>query len=97
MKIKFEWDERKNTANIQKHGVSFEEAMVVFSDPMRYEMYDKVHSIIENRWIIIGLAGTKVLKVCFTERNTKIRLISARKTNEKDIKEYFYGYDRTNN
>ena len=91
MILKFEWDENKNAVNINKHGVSFEEAAAVFSDPRRYEMYDGIHSLIEKRWIIIGLAGFKLLKVSFTERKDKIRLISARKANKKDMEVYSYG------
>ena len=67
MELKFEWDEKKNIVNIKKHGVSFEEAEKVFFDPEYYEMYDEIHSLFEKRWIIIGLAGLKILKVVFTE------------------------------
>ncbi|MCL2804874.1 MAG: BrnT family toxin [Treponema sp.] len=97
MKLKFEWDERKNAENIKKHGVSFEEATAVFIDPLRFEMYDSIHSFTEKRWITIGLAGFQILKVSFTERNDKIRLISARKANNKNMEEYFYGYGTTGN
>jgi len=95
MKTKFEWDERKNAINIKKHGISFEEAVAVFSDPKRCEFYDRVHSLIEKRWLTIGLAGLKILSVSFTERTDKIRLISARKANKKDMEVYFYGYGTT--
>lgn len=97
MEIKFEWNEKKNVINQKKHGVSFEEAAIVFSDPIRYEMYDRKHSIIERRWIVIGLAGWKILKVSFTERDKKIRLISARKADKFDEEVYFYGYGTTGN
>ena len=97
MKLEFEWDDRKNAVNKMKHGVSFEEAIAVFSDPRRYEIYDGIHSIFEKRWIVIGLVGLKVLKVSFTERENIIRIISARKTNKKDMEEYYYGYGSTNN
>ena len=92
MEIKLEWEERKNQINKKKHGISFEIAALIFSDPMRYEMYDKSHSIIEKRWIAIGLSGLKLLKVSFTERDGKIRIISARKADKQDMEEYFYGY-----
>jgi len=97
MELKFEWDERKNAINIRKHKVSFEEATVVFSDPKRYEEFDGIHSLFEKRWKVIGLAGIKVLFVCFTERNDVIRLISARKADKKEMEAYFYGYGTTNN
>ena len=95
MKKKFEWDERKNAINIKKHGISFEEAAAVFSDPRCYEFYDSVHSLIEKRWIAIGLAALKILYVSFTERNDKIRLISAREADKNDLEVYFYGYGTT--
>ena len=93
MVLRFEWDEKKNAKNKKKHGVSFEEAAMVFSDPRRYEQYDAVHSLFERRWITIGLTGIKALFVSFTERNNKIRIISARNADKDEIKEYFYGYD----
>ena len=97
MELKFEWDEKKNVINISKHGISFEEAAVVFSDQKRYEIYDKVHSFFEKRWKTVGLSGIKLLRVTFTERNDKIRIISARKADKNDTKEYFYGYGAKNN
>ncbi|MCL2442673.1 MAG: BrnT family toxin [Treponema sp.] len=97
MELRFEWDENKNAINIRKHGVSFEEAAMVFSDRSRYEMYDKIHSLIEKRWIVIGIAGWKVLKVSFTERNGVTRIILARKADKNETEEYYYGYSKKNN
>ena len=91
MKLEFEWDERKNAKNIKKHNVSFEEAAAVFSDPQRYEVFDSIHSLMEKRWIVIGLAGSKMYHVIFTERKNRIRIISARKANKKNMEVYFYG------
>ena len=93
MVLRFEWDEKKNAKNIRKHGVSFEEATTVFSDPKRHEQYDWKHSLFEKRWITVGLAGIKVLYVIFTERKNKIRIITARKADKNDMEVYFYGYD----
>jgi len=97
MELKFEWDENKNVKNIKKHKVSFEEATMVFSDLRRYEIFDKKHSLIEKRWIVIGLAGIKILRVIFTERNEKIRIITAKKADKNDMEVYFYGNGTTNN
>ena len=91
MKLEFEWDERKNDINIKKHKISFEDAALVFSDPNRFEIYDGIHSLTEKRWIVIGLAGFKMYRVTFTERNNRIRLITARKADKDEIKEYYYG------
>ena len=77
MDWEFEWDEEKAKKNFQNHGLTFKTAEKVFLDEKRIEIYDFIHSINENRYITIGLAG-KVLFVVYTERKPKIRLISAR-------------------
>jgi uncharacterized DUF497 family protein len=91
MEIEFEWDEKKNAINVQKHGIDFETAGMVFFDPLHSEIYDKVHSgFFEDRWKAFGLIGTILLMVCYTERNGRIRIISARKTTLTE-KETYYG------
>ena len=92
MDIEFEWDEEKNTENKRKHKVSFKEAKKVFFDPKRFETFDKKHSNFEERLITIGFSGVKLLTVIFTERDSYVRIISARKANKKEEEEYFYGY-----
>ena len=91
-KLYFSWDERKNAINFMKHGVLFEDAIMVFSDSMRLETFDWNHSTAEDRWKIIGYAGLTMLVVISTEQDGAIRLISARKADKKEIEEYFYGY-----
>ena len=92
MKLEFEWDEKKNARNIIKHGISFKEAVMVFSDSMRIEEFDYYHNWIEERWIITGLVGCNVIVVVCTYRGGKIRIISARQTTKKEEEAYFYGY-----
>jgi uncharacterized protein len=92
MSIEFEWDEEKNAKNIRKHGVSFKMAEKVFLDPKRFEMFDKKHSLNEERLITVGFSGVILLSVVFTERDSLIRIISARKANKKEEEDYFYGY-----
>jgi hypothetical protein len=92
MKYKFEWDKEKNALNLRKHGVSFKEAAAVFSDPQRLEINDRTHSLLEERWMVVGLSITTMLTVIFTERNGFIRIISARKASKKEEEMYFYGY-----
>jgi hypothetical protein len=92
MEIKFEWNEKKNKINQKKHGVSFEDAAVVFNDKKRLEMYDKKHGLFEERWTVVGLNGTTTLRVNFTERKGIIRIISARKASKKEEEKYFYGH-----
>jgi len=97
MVLEFEWDGEKSAKNTIKHGISFDEAKIIFYDPMRHEIMDPIHSIIEERWKIIGLVGWTVFTVSCTERNGRIRIISARKADKKEEEEYFYGYGKTNN
>jgi uncharacterized DUF497 family protein len=92
MILGFEWDENKNIINQVKHGVSFETAKRVFSDPMRYESFDWGHSVTEDRWQSVGLIGCNIISVIFTEKNGLIRIISARKADNSEQEEYFYGY-----
>lgn len=75
--MKFEWDEEKNKINLEKHGINFETAMLVFNDSQRIEIYDVEHSIHEDRYNTIGMVHD-VLFVVYTERKENIRLISAR-------------------
>ncbi|MCL2600156.1 MAG: BrnT family toxin [Treponema sp.] len=72
----FEWDDGKNYANLIKHGVRFEAAAHVFSDPQRMERPD-ADSEGEERWQTMGFFGD-VLFVVYTERGEAIRIISAR-------------------
>lgn len=87
MELEFEWDDGKERLNIQKHGISFETAARVFGDENRIEIYDKEHSIEEDRYITIGLAGD-VLFVVYTERVPRIRLISARLASARERRLY---------
>jgi len=92
MDIVFEWDEEKNAINKRKHKVSFERAKKIFFDPRRFETFDKKHSFFEERLITVGFSGLKLLTVVFTERDSVIRIISARKANKREEEKYFYGY-----
>ena len=88
--MKFEWYETKNRLNKAKHGISFEVAARVFTDPWRIEYYDEAHSTEEDRWITIGMVCPAILVVIYTERKNGeyLRLISARQANEKERQAY---------
>jgi uncharacterized DUF497 family protein len=87
--MKLEWDANKARLNLQKHGVAFEDAALVFYDRGRIETYDGREDYKEDRWATIGLAYSAVLYVVYTVREEEsIRLISARKANEKERKRY---------
>jgi uncharacterized DUF497 family protein len=92
MELEFEFDEEKEALNIMKHGVSFEEARMVFFDSMRVDLYDGDHSIYEERWKVFGLVGCVLIMVSYTERDGVIRIISARKAAKNEEEMYFYGY-----
>jgi uncharacterized DUF497 family protein len=90
-KLIFEWDDRKNTANERKQGVSFEGAQTVFFDENAISFDDPDHSIQEERFILLGLSiKLKILVVChcYRENESMIRIISARKATKKEQSVY---------
>ena len=89
--IHFEWDGKKNKANIVKHKISFEEAKTVFYDDNARVIADPEHSAAEDRFVILGIsASLKLLVVChcFREPAGTIRIISARKATKNESKYY---------
>lgn len=86
--LEFEWDEEKNIQNLEKHGIGFETAMLVFNDAYRLEVYDVEHSQEEDRYNTIGLVHD-VLFVVYTERRDKVRIISARLATAKERSIYY--------
>jgi uncharacterized DUF497 family protein len=75
--MKFEWDEDKNLANVEKHGVSFEEAMQAFLDPNRKIRLNEKHSANEMRYYCLGMVGNRVMTVRFVVRDRNVRIIGA--------------------
>ena len=87
--MEFEWDPRKNGANIRKHGVTFIEAATVFSDVLSITVPDPDHSQEEDRYIIIGMSGqNRLLMVAHMERGECIRIISAREPTRSEKRDY---------
>lgn len=85
----FEWDQQKAQANLDKHGVTFEEAQTVFADPLAVIFDDQAHSIHEPRELIIGHSQQgRLLLVSFTERPQAIRIISTRLATRKERQDY---------
>jgi len=85
----FEWDADKAASNELKHGVSFDTAARVFLDPCRIETCDAREDYGEDRWATIGFASPALLYVVYTIRHGEtVRLISARKANEKERRQY---------
>ncbi len=90
--MKFEWDEEKAEANLKKHGVDFNEATTVFDDLFYVDFYDPKHSAEEHRFLIVGeSARQRLLIVSYTERDGKIRIISAREITAQERRNYEHG------
>ncbi|MBN1625379.1 MAG: BrnT family toxin [Deltaproteobacteria bacterium] len=90
--LRFEWDKRKERANIKKHGVSFNEAQSVFYDENAIQYFDPDHSDDENRFILLGISyklRAIVVCHCFRESETIVRIISARKADSDEENEYW--------
>ena len=88
----YEWNAGKAKANIQKHGVSFDEAATVFLDPLALTFPDPDPSGGEEREITIGYtAGHKVVFVSHCQRGSRVRIISARKATRRERKQYEEG------
>lgn len=85
----FEWSEDKAASNLEKHGLSFEEALTVFDDPLAAIFDDEGHSTEERREVIIGHSSRdRLVLVSFTERSKAIRIISARPTTRREREKY---------
>jgi uncharacterized DUF497 family protein len=87
----FAWDDDKAEENQRKHGVAFEEARSVFFDDQAIQFWDDSHSSQEDRFLMLGLSyKLRILLVvhCFRETDSIIRIISARKATQNEIKQY---------
>ncbi len=87
MAIKFEWDDNKNQVNIEKHGISFDDAVSVFDNPF-FERIDDRIDYGEIRHILLGRLDNNTVVVVYTKRNRSIRLISARQANKNERETY---------
>ena len=90
----FEWDPVKAVANLAKHGVSVDEAMAVFADPLALSVLDRTAPAGEERWITMGVAGLAGLLLVvhthieFDATTAIIRIISARRPTRNERKQY---------
>jgi len=89
MGLSFEWDPDKSKSNERKHRVSFEEASTAFADPLALTIYDPDHSDEEDRYLSLGFSDrNRLLVVSFTDRDQRIRIISARVASRRERKQY---------
>jgi len=86
--VLFEWDDGKAAQNIAKHGVPFEYAARVFLDPHRLDSEDTRRDYGEERWLTLGKIEARLFAVAYTPRGKVMRLISARKANEREQRKY---------
>lgn len=85
MSIEFEWDRTKAEENLKKHRVAFEEGLTVFADPLARIFDDPDHSWDETREVIVGHSvKQRLLLVSFTERGSRVHIISARNATKRE-------------
>jgi uncharacterized DUF497 family protein len=87
--MQFEWDPEKAKRNLNKHGISFEEAVTVFYDPLSATFEDPDHSVGEPRFITMGFSSRgRLIVVAHAERGEALRIISARTAAPRERKKH---------
>jgi uncharacterized DUF497 family protein len=86
--MQFEWDRAKAENNLRKHGVSFDDALHVFADPFRLDAPDFRTDYGEARRLTMGEIDGRLHVVAYAMRGDVVRLISARKANEREQRRY---------
>ena len=86
--MEIEWDNNKAAANLIKHKIDFEDAKNIFLDPNRLEREDQ-RDYNETRIQVIGIVNQVVLFVVYTKRNGRYRIISARRANKNERRQYY--------
>ena len=90
--MEFEWDPEKAERNVRRHGVAFTEAMTIFADPLEVTISDVTHSEDEFRFLSLGRSEAgRLLVVAYTERQGRIRIISAREATPKERRDHESG------
>jgi len=89
MELEFEWDDGKAAENVRNHGVSFAHAALAFRDPFAVEWIDLRESYGEERIILLGMTSKQILTVVYTERDERIRIISARRATRNEQDHYY--------
>jgi uncharacterized DUF497 family protein len=89
MALEFEWDDAKAASNLREHGVSFAQAAAACRDPFAVEWIGDRQAYGEERVIPLGMKDGQTSVVVYTERNTRIRIISARRATKHEQDAYF--------
>ena len=89
MALRFLWDPRKAGSNERKHGIGFQEATTGFDDSLSVTIPDPVHSVDEQRFLLLGLSvRRRLLVVAHSDCGESIRIISARRANRRERRIY---------
>jgi uncharacterized protein len=87
--VVFGWDARKEATNLKKHGIDFHEVATVLNDMLAATFPDHEHSILEPRFVTVGMSSRRrILVVVHTERGNAIRIISARRATRREQRFY---------
>jgi len=86
--LEFEWCTEKERLIAKKHGLDIEKIKQIFEDPFRIVQFDIEHSGLEDRWQILGKVNG-ILFAVYTERDEKIRIVTARKATSKERRIYY--------
>lgn len=81
----FEWDAAKEAANIGKHGIDFDEALIALSQPHLEKRSDRNDEI---RTLAICPSTGRIIAVVYTMRGEKCRIISARSARRDEQRAY---------
>jgi uncharacterized protein len=86
--MEFEWDEAKSEVCFDQRGFDFAYVLRAFADPNRLISHDRRWDYGEDRYQLLGAADQRIFHVVYTLRGTRIRIISARKANKREVKFY---------
>ena len=89
--MEFEWDTNKSQLCFEQRGFDFAYAAQVFFDPNRHIEPDQRHDYGEQRYRLFGHVNGRMLVVVYTLRENRVRIISARKANQKEVRQHDYG------
>lgn len=86
--MNFEWDEAKSEVCFQERGFDFAYAIQVFFDPNRIVQLDTRRNYGEDRYQLTGSIEGRLFVLVYTPRHEAIRIVSARKANQREVKQY---------
>jgi len=85
----FEWDSAKAAQNWRRHGVTFQQAVKALRDPFAVEKIDDLENYGEERINALGMCDGVILRVTYTERGERTRIISARRATRREQDDYY--------